>query len=695
MMFDELFKKKKQQSPIIKDINKSFAETVRTNIVNNTQNQNKEDNKTITQAKKDDNLFLEGFYSVSDKPRETTQTIAPTVKKRTYVETTSKDDYDFLTGFYSVADRPENEIPEIKLMACKETKTGESRDEYDARVRNQYAARQRNADTSPANKPEDKSPEAKQTAHNNARTGESRDEYDARVRSQYTARERQIDFSDEDALRSELEDIEAAKKQDYTSKWYKRLERAWDSGDLETYERVEKEMETQRKRVKYILDNLNRRYNDNFSGQFGASYRAGRIAQDEALAWNEYLKNPTLPNREYAESVSDTLSHFRKNNEAALAEDAQAPWLSQTLAGNLPQLTDQLKAGVAGAAGTGLTSGFMAAASGNPFVAGTAAINGAKVGYAAATAAHSYDVMRGAAYKNLLAKGMDEKSAKAAANDEALISSLIELADTGVDINTVFDAITSPQKAGAKGVLKLLSKMGVNIALNSAGEGVQEGLQESISIANQQRNGTGLFDLAGEAAWTLANAMSAKDPQARQRILSAMGEGAKLSLMTAAPAIIARNAPHIADVAMTPESLQTVLDASDDPLAEMTNRADTIAVSSPIEIPKTATIKPQVKDSGAYQIKYEWATEDGFKYTSRWHTPRPDVPIEKYDTWVVEREVPGIGYGKNARPRVREVLVGDNKWVPKTDWKAARKARGRKTLTKTQKEMLNNGHWKA
>ncbi len=141
MMFDELFKKKKQQSPIIKDINKSFAETVRTNIVNNVQNQNKAE-KTTTQAKQDD-LFLEGFYSVSDKPRETTQTIAPTVKKRTYVETTSKDDFDFLTGFYSVADKPEDEIPEIKLTACKATKAGESRDEYDVRVRGQYAQQQR------------------------------------------------------------------------------------------------------------------------------------------------------------------------------------------------------------------------------------------------------------------------------------------------------------------------------------------------------------------------------------------------------------------------------------------------------------------------------------------------------------------------------------------------------------------------
>ncbi len=253
MMVDELFMKKKQQSPIIKDIIKSFAETVRANIVNNVKNQNKEENKTTTRAKQDD-LFLEGFYSVADKPRETTQTTAPSVKKRTYVETTSKDDYDFLTGFYSVADKPEDEIPEIKLTACKATKAGESRDEYDARVRSQYAARQR-----------------------------------------------QIDLSDEAALKRELEDIEAAKNQDYTSKWYKRLERAWDSGDLETYERVEKEMETQRKRVKYILDNLNRRYNDDFMGQFGASYRAGRISQDEALAWNEYLKNPTLPNREYAE----------------------------------------------------------------------------------------------------------------------------------------------------------------------------------------------------------------------------------------------------------------------------------------------------------------------------------------------------------------------------------------------------------
>lgn len=71
-------RKKEQQSPIIKDINKSFAETVRTNIVNNVQNQNKAE-KTTTQAKQDD-LFLEGFYSVADKPETRKETTAPNVK---------------------------------------------------------------------------------------------------------------------------------------------------------------------------------------------------------------------------------------------------------------------------------------------------------------------------------------------------------------------------------------------------------------------------------------------------------------------------------------------------------------------------------------------------------------------------------------------------------------------------------------
>ena len=334
-------------------------------------------------------------------------------------------------------------------------------------------------------------------------------------------------------LTNELRDIEAAEKGDANSEWYKRLEAAWEAGDLEAYEKVEREMKAQKERIDYILTNRGRTYDDNFVGQFGANYRAGRMSQDEALAWNEYYKSPTEENRAYAESISDTLEHFRKNNAETLADDATLPWVSQSLAGNLPQMMDQTKAGLAGAAGVGLTTGFLTAASGNPLVAGTAALNGAKLGYSAATAKQSYDVMRGATFKRLIEQGLDEETARAAANDEAVLSSLIEMADSGMDVKTAIDVVFNPKAAGVKGVLGILGKAGLNVA----GEALEESLQEGISIANENRGGSGIFDLVKNAGITYGDALT-RDGEARRRILEAGAEGAKLAAMTSAPGII-------------------------------------------------------------------------------------------------------------------------------------------------------------
>lgn len=71
-----------------------------------------------------------------------------------------------------------------------------------------------------------------------------------------------------------------------------------------------------------------------------------------------------------------------------------------------------------------------------------------------------------------------------------------------------------------------------------------------------------------------------------------------------------------------------------------------------------------------------------------------DREKEQGDSWVVQRDKAGIGYGKNARPAKHEILVGKNKWVSKKEWQAAIRARKNGTATKEQKEMLDNGHWK-
>ena len=113
---------------------------------------------------------------------------------------------------------------------------------------------------------------------------------------------------------------------------------------------------------------------------------------------------------------------------------------------------------------------------------------------------------------------------------------------------------------------------------------------------------------------------------------------------------------------------------------------------SPIKIPSDATVKEEKKD-GYDQVKYTWKRGD-YSYTSRWHTRTPNAPKEQGNSWVVERKKSGVGYGKNARPKQEEVLVGKNKWISKQDWKNAIMARKKGTLTQQQKEWLDNGHWK-
>ena len=100
---------------------------------------------------------------------------------------------------------------------------------------------------------------------------------------------------------------------------------------------------------------------------------------------------------------------------------------------------------------------------------------------------------------------------------------------------------------------------------------------------------------------------------------------------------------------------------------------NTLPKSSPIKIPPSAIIIEEQKN-GYEQVKYTWKKGD-YSYTSRWHTRTPNAPKEQGDSWVVQRDKAGIGYGKNARPAKHEILVGKNKWVSKKEWQAAIRAR--------------------
>lgn len=268
-------------------------------------------------------------------------------------------------------------------------------------------------------------------------------------------------------------------------------------------------IQAEKDRAEYKEKYLNDKNQSGFMGRFESNLDMGRLSQDEARAWNAVRKEDTSSNRKLAQGISDVKNLYAINNSEALAANGL---ISKSLAGYLPQFKDQLGAQIKGAAAGGL------AGSSIPGL-GTAA--GIKIGAVAATGLQSYEQMAGAAYKSLLDAGVPDDLARRAAGDEALVSSIIEMADTGIDIATlgVGTLVNNLTRGGVKTTAKLLAKEGTEEAaesalkkfikgllsygINVAGEGAQEGLQQVVSIANENRTRegkeTGAAKLAGEA----------------------------------------------------------------------------------------------------------------------------------------------------------------------------------------------------
>lgn len=304
--------------------------------------------------------------------------------------------------------------------------------------------------------------------------------------------------------------------------------------NLEAQDKV-RALTRERDRIQYIRSNAGKTYEDNFIGQFGASYALGRMRQDESLAWNKYLDQPTEENRAYAQAISQLIAQFETENADTLDDDATLPWISQSLANYLPQFWDQVQYGAVGAIGGA------AAGSAVP-VLGTAA--GIKAGITAASGLYSYQTMRGAAFKTLLDMGASEEVAREAAGDEAVVSSLIEMADTGIDLLTLgggklISAITkggvknlakegaekAAESAGKK-LLKALGKYGLNVA----GEFTEEATQQAVSIANANRVeagvDNGILGLTGDAAGIFWDAVKNPEDENRAEILESGIQGA-------------------------------------------------------------------------------------------------------------------------------------------------------------------------
>lgn len=313
--------------------------------------------------------------------------------------------------------------------------------------------------------------------------------------------------------------------------------RGYTMEDRDAYEREMRPLRQQAQgygrdidRIAYIdkYDTMNRE--DNFGGQFLASYDMGRIGQDEAMAWHEYLVSPTDENRAYAEAVSRVRENYGARNADTLSEDATLPIISQSLAGYLPQFLDQNIAGLKGAAAGAATGSVLP-------VAGTAA--GAKIGYAAGRALYGYESMQGAAFKALIDEGVDEETARAAANDEALINSLLEGGDAAIDMLTlgigkgITALLKQPAETAAKTTAQKVASALANYGINVASEGAQEWVQEGVSSANQRRNRTGILNLAAESAGQIGRALSGQDPETLARMNQAGIEGMKVAALMA------------------------------------------------------------------------------------------------------------------------------------------------------------------
>lgn len=313
-----------------------------------------------------------------------------------------------------------------------------------------------------------------------------------------------------------------------------------------TAETIQQGAERRVEQLDYAGKRLEDTYEVGGGGQFEANMDLGAINQKANAAWNAYYIDPTSENREIAYTYAALLEQVQENAAGALSHDGNAKWLTQSVAGYLPQFWDQLKAQAGGALVGGVAVGLL--------TGGTGAGAGARFGSAVASARESYDNVRGQVFRDLVMLGVDEVTAREAAADEAFVSAIIEGAETFITWGSVgFDDIIgmftgAAGKASTKGLAtKLLSKLptkaqpaarvGLGVVQEMGAEYLEEAAQEGVSIANERRllNGgeTGKADLVGEAAGVIGGAVTGQDPEALRQMHESGTQGALLGGLSA------------------------------------------------------------------------------------------------------------------------------------------------------------------
>ena len=376
-------------------------------------------------------------------------------------------------------------------------------------------------------------------------------------------------FSGKDTLQWEISDAEKeVAKWDaviakYGSRPSKKVADEWRAAQSERYKAQEKVDNL--KRIDALYEDIDKYSNavnkDTFGGQFAANYRSNSLSRAADEAFARYLDNPTEENKEVAYAYDALSRLYSTNNEVALDENGQVlPWISKSVAGYLPQFKDQI---IPEAIGGGV-GGLVGSTVGLPTA-------GAALGAGLATSSQTYPIVRGSVYRTLLAEGVDEETARMAANDEAVIGAIIEggesalsvllaggmkalsaigaaasksVAKGSTNIGTKFIANMfgkSVDKAAGKAAVEATRPLwntalrtGAGILGNAASEYGEEFLQEGVSIANKDRalrgeSGTG--NLVAESAGQVWDAVSGKDPGALSQMHAAGMEGAKIGLL--------------------------------------------------------------------------------------------------------------------------------------------------------------------
>lgn len=295
-----------------------------------------------------------------------------------------------------------------------------------------------------------------------------------------------------------------------------------------------------------------RNHEDTYGGYIKSQYDIGQLGQDQARAWSAVMRNPTAANLEYAQHVDSMIEDYTQRNQQALdptgnhlfySEDAPewlqkaGKWADETIGANvqyLPQAKEQFFASIVPAV-LGLMAG---------------GVTGGKLGYSLGTALYSASTMAGSAYQALRELGADHETAKQLATDEAFLSSLIEGADTFADLSLFgfgkaagklganvgkAGLVQAAKQFGASGAGKALGFLG-----NIAQEGLEEGTQQAVSIANRERYLRGydpaeenffqqVGGLTGDAARIFWNGLKRDDPNHQEIMESAKG-GAQVAI---------------------------------------------------------------------------------------------------------------------------------------------------------------------